>query len=406
MRLRGIIGGDGRRRIDLTENGTAEVRASFVRDVLGSLPGLDARIVEAFRSVDRAAYLDRFRMPGKPDWIDASQPLSAGAAAAIYRDQALATLTAENGMPSSSSTTPSLMLLMLHALSVAPGDRVLEIGTATGYNAALLAHLVTDAGSVVTIDSKPEIAARAAAALETGGITNVQVRAGDGGAAEEILRGVFDRLIATVGCATVPSQWWDCLTEDGVAVVPLRHGEAHPLCRLRKGTEPGHWYGAFTAAANFMLADGDTLHRPRGAEHRVQLTEEQHLLDTGLGCHPSQGWAVDFFLALQAPHLKRITVKTAGPTPQIHAGCGIADQHGNIVLVSWGRLMATTGPDSPAVRELAGHLTAWKNLGCPSIGHYDIEILPHNATDIPTPLAGRRWTQPDRHATRIVTLRT
>lgn len=328
----------------MTEDGTAEVRASFVRDVLDSIPGLDPRIAEAFRSVDRATYLERFQVQGKPDWIDASKPLSAEAAAAIYSDQALATLTAANGMPSSSSTTPTLMLLMLHALSVAPGDRVLEIGTATGYNAALLAHLVTDIGSVVTIDSKPEVAARAAAALETGSITNVQVRAGDGGADPEMLRGVFDRLIATVGCATVPSQWWDCLTEDGVAVVPLRHGEAHPLCRLRKGTEPGHWYGTFTAAANFMLADGDTLHRPRGAERRVQLAEEQHLLDTGLGCHPSQAWAVDFFLALHAPHLERIVVNTAGQTPQIHAGCGIADKLGDIALVSWGRLMATTGP--------------------------------------------------------------
>lgn len=154
-----------------------------------------------------------------------------------------------------------------------------------------------------------------------------------------------------------------------------------------------------------MLADGDALHRPRGAAHRVQLTDEQHLRDTGLGCQPSQAWAVDFFLALEAPHLQRIAVKTAGPTPQVHAGCGIADQHGNIALLSWGHLVATTGPDSPAVRELAGYLTAWKNLGRPSIGHYDIEILPHSDTDIPAPLVGYRWIQPDRDANRIVTLR-
>ncbi|MFV9457002.1 protein-L-isoaspartate O-methyltransferase family protein [Rhodococcus sp. NM-2] len=389
----------------MTDNGTPKIRASFERGVLGSLPELDERIAEAFKSVDRASYVDRFRAQGKPDWIDASKPLTSEAAAAIYSDQALATLIAENGMPSSSSTTPSLMLLMLHALLIAPGDRVLEIGTATGYNAALLAHLVTATGSVVTIDSKPEVAARAAAVLANTGATNVQVRAGDGGDDPEMLRGAFDRLIATVGCATVPPLWWDCLTEDGVAVVPLRHGEAHPLCRLQKGPEPGHWHGSFTAASNFMLADGDALHRPRGAAHRVQLTEEQHLLDTGLGCQPSQAWAVDFFLALQAPHLQHIAVKTAGPTPQVHAGCGIADQHGSIALVAWGRLLATTGPDSPAVRELAGYLTEWKNLACPSIGHYDIEILPHSDTDIPVPLSGYRWIQPDRDANRIVTLR-
>lgn len=223
----------------MTDSGTTKIRASFERGVLGSVPELDERIAEAFKSVDRASYVDRFRAQGKPDWIDASKPLTSEAAAAIYSDQALATLTADNGMPSSSSTTPSLMLLMLHALSIAPGDRVLEIGTATGYNAALLAHLVTATGTVVTIDSKPEIAARAAAVLANTGVSNVQVRAGDGGDDPEMLRGAFDRLIATVGCATVPPPWWDCLTEDGVAVVPLRHGEAHPVCRLKKGPEPG-----------------------------------------------------------------------------------------------------------------------------------------------------------------------
>jgi len=59
-------------------------------------------------------------------------------------------------MRRSSSTQPSLMSLMLHALDVHAGNRVLEIGTGTGYNAALLCHRLGDA-NVTSIDVNSEL---------------------------------------------------------------------------------------------------------------------------------------------------------------------------------------------------------------------------------------------------------
>ena len=56
------------------------------------------------------------------------------------------------GMPLSSSSQPSLMAEMLELLALRPGDRVLEIGTGTGYNAALLRHLVGPKGHVTSVD--------------------------------------------------------------------------------------------------------------------------------------------------------------------------------------------------------------------------------------------------------------
>jgi protein-L-isoaspartate O-methyltransferase len=63
---------------------------------------------------------------------------------AIYRDQALTTQFDERGLPTSSSSQPSVMALMLEHLALQPGMRVLSIGTGTGYNAALLAALTGD----------------------------------------------------------------------------------------------------------------------------------------------------------------------------------------------------------------------------------------------------------------------
>jgi protein-L-isoaspartate(D-aspartate) O-methyltransferase len=67
----------------------------------------------------------------------------------------------QNGVPVSSSSQPAVMAIMLEMFAIQPGQRILEIGTGTGYNAALLAHIVGNTGSVVTIDIDEDIVAAA-----------------------------------------------------------------------------------------------------------------------------------------------------------------------------------------------------------------------------------------------------
>jgi protein-L-isoaspartate(D-aspartate) O-methyltransferase len=69
---------------------------------------------------------------------------------------------------------------MTQAAQVTPGDTVLEIGTGSGYQAAVLAEMVGPKGAVYTIEIVPELAARARATLQALGYGNVHVRAGDG----------------------------------------------------------------------------------------------------------------------------------------------------------------------------------------------------------------------------------
>jgi hypothetical protein len=69
-----------------------------------------------------------------------------------YRDTFLATKRQPDGEVISSSSQPEIMAIMLEQLDLRPGQRVLEIGTGTGYNAALLAHVVGEGGRVTTLD--------------------------------------------------------------------------------------------------------------------------------------------------------------------------------------------------------------------------------------------------------------
>jgi len=137
-----------------------------------------------------------------------------------YADRSIVTKRNERGAPISSVTGPHTQAMMLGQLQVAPGQRVLEIGSG-GYNAALLRELVGPEGSVTTLDIDQQIADRARACLATAGYRDVRVVCADGefGAPEH---GPFDRIIVTVGTWDIPPAWVEQLADGGRLVVPLR----------------------------------------------------------------------------------------------------------------------------------------------------------------------------------------
>ncbi|MGA8534767.1 MAG: methyltransferase domain-containing protein, partial [Candidatus Tumulicola sp.] len=141
-----------------------------------------------------------------------------------YADRAIA-IKMQDGEVVSSVSQPGMIGLMLELLAPAPGDRVLEIGTGSGYHAALLAELVGPEGSVTTIDLDPDLAGRARVVLTDLGYRNVTVWAADGGR-ETGGRERFDRVIVTARSDDVAAAWWHALNEGARLVVPLRLEDA------------------------------------------------------------------------------------------------------------------------------------------------------------------------------------
>lgn len=160
------------------------------------------RVAAAFRAIPRHLFV-----PG----IDPER---------VYQNEAFPIKYDERGRPISSSSQPAIMARMLDQLDVQPGHRALEIGTGTGYNAALLGQLVGETGAVASVDIDPDLVTDAREHLAACGLSQVTVGCGDGGLGWPE-HAPYDRIIATIGAWDIPPAWMAQLAPQGRLVVPL-----------------------------------------------------------------------------------------------------------------------------------------------------------------------------------------
>jgi protein-L-isoaspartate(D-aspartate) O-methyltransferase len=172
---------------------------------------------------------------------------------AVYSNDAIATQFDDETPDgyreaTSSSSMPSVMVVMLEHLDVRDGHRVLEIGTGTGYNAALLAHRL-GAENVVSIEIDPEIAQQARNNLTKAG-RNVTVITGDGVAGYPP-GAPYDRIIATCSVVTVPWSWVEQTRPGGLIITPWGPPMANDhLLRIEVG--PDVAVGTIVDSVEFM----------------------------------------------------------------------------------------------------------------------------------------------------------
>lgn len=165
------------------------------------------RVIDAMRKVERHRFVPANMQP----YAYYDQPLPIGEGQTISQ--------------------PSLVALMTELLELKRSDKVLEIGTGSGYQAAILAELVD---SVFTIEIIEPLAKRARKVLDELGYTNVWIKIGDGykGWPEHA---PFDAIIVTCAPSDIPPPLKEQLAEGGRMVIPVgREGSVQELILLRK----------------------------------------------------------------------------------------------------------------------------------------------------------------------------
>jgi protein-L-isoaspartate(D-aspartate) O-methyltransferase len=183
------------------------LRGALVEGLVARGAIRDPRIVEAMLRVERHRFVPSASL--RTAYLDA--PVSIGHGQTISQ--------------------PTVVGMMTEALDLSGDERVLEIGTGSGYQAAVLAELVAEVQTIEIVASLGETARERLRAL---GYSNVTVHVGDG------YRGLpesapFDRVILTAAPPEIPRALLDQLAEDGVLVAPVGpEGGAQQLVRIRK----------------------------------------------------------------------------------------------------------------------------------------------------------------------------
>jgi protein-L-isoaspartate(D-aspartate) O-methyltransferase len=187
-----------------------------------------------------------------------------------YSNEGIVTHRDADGIAVSSASAPGVVAAMLEQLDVRPGQRVLEIGAGTGYNAALLARLVGSAGQVTTVDIDEKVVRGARECLVAAGCAGVSVVWGDGefGYADHA---PYDRIVITGGAWDLPPAWSDQLVPGGRLVVPLRmRGMTRSIAFEQ---EDGYWRSRSIEECGFIPLRG----AGEVAERNLFLDEQRHV---------------------------------------------------------------------------------------------------------------------------------
>lgn len=128
---------------------------------------------------------------------------------------------------------PTTIMLMNWALEVKKGEKILEIGTGSGYHAALLSKLVGKKGKILTTEVIPELVQFSRENLQKAGIANVEVIEDDGskGMPEHA---PFDKIIITAACREFPPPLLEQLKARGIIIAPVGNRDAQSMLKGRK----------------------------------------------------------------------------------------------------------------------------------------------------------------------------
>jgi protein-L-isoaspartate(D-aspartate) O-methyltransferase len=190
-------------------NGRAErttARDEMVRQQLEKRGIRDRRVIDAMAKVPRHRFVDAALWSRA--YGDHALPIGAG----------------------QTISQPFMVALMTEALALEGGEKILEVGTGSGYQTAVLAEFTP---RLFSIERSPELARAAARSLAELGYSNVILKTGDGtlGWREHA---PFDRILVTAGAPGVPSSLFEQLAEGGRIVIPVGDREVQRLEVIQK----------------------------------------------------------------------------------------------------------------------------------------------------------------------------
>ena len=355
---------------------------------------IDKGIETAFLETPRHLFVRRYKLFKEKKWREVNQSNLEEHLPILYRNHSLDLWKKRGDKRVSTISQPSLVLYMLNLLKLEAGHKVLELGAGSGWNAALIGHIVGTAGHVYSMEIIPEVAKMAAENIDRFGINNVSIIEGDAGDGYEA-ENPFDRIIFTAGTFDLPRNLYHQIKEGGLLLVVIKNeGGGDNLFLLEKKGE--YFESIDSAPCGFVSVTGKySLDRfdPIYLEDLPEWTE----LQTKEISRTSFWWGykevdiiwrtmpIRFFLSISEPLFQ--TFKSSKTDSKVKNFFGIWDKENKSLAIAKDNQIITYG-NSHARERLLQDIHSWVDLGMPSATCFKLQIYP---LDFPVTVKGDRW---------------
>ncbi|MES2525546.1 MAG: protein-L-isoaspartate O-methyltransferase [Bdellovibrionota bacterium] len=230
-------------------------------------------VESAYLETPRHQFVKKFSVD-YDHWIEVDDDTIKNYLPLIYADATL--LIWDDNHHVSTISQPSLVLHMLELLDLKPSMRVFELGTGSGWNAAMLGRLVGKSGEVVSYEIIPELARDAEKVLSHLDLPQVKIKSGD--AAEMIkTEAPFDRGVFTAGAFDLPLSFFDKVKEGGKLLFVLKTGGDDLLLSLEKRTD--HFVEVARMRCRFVSVMGEMA--PKGESPVGEIPENVMIYPKG-----------------------------------------------------------------------------------------------------------------------------
>jgi protein-L-isoaspartate(D-aspartate) O-methyltransferase len=351
----------------------------------------------AYLATPRHKFVKRYREWGTKEWHDVHAENLAEYVPTLYTNKPLILFGDNDDNIPSTISQPAFVLRMLDLLQLRPGQTVFELGAGSGWNAALMGHLVGPQGHVYSLEIIPEVATMATGTIETLEINNVHIVAADGG--EGYAAGApYDRAIFTAGTYDLPHHFYEQLRDGGLLLVVIKNeGGGDNLFLLRKTNN--HFESLESMPCGFVQLRGkyqlDSLD-PTIVETLPEWTELQHKETARMpfwwGGKGSEGFmwrtlGIRSFLGITEPFFRAFKTEKADPRSQEEHYFGLWEKENSSLVLAKEDWLIAYGNASAKERLLQG-IRQWVELGMPSAASFALQVYPQ---DMPVAAGKHQW---------------
>lgn len=351
----------------------------------------------AFLATPRHLFVRRYREWGTTGWRQVTAENLEQHLPTLYADRPLLLFGDDDRNVLATISQPSFVLRMLDMLRLQPGQTVFELGAGSGWNAVLMGHLAGPDGRVFSLELIPELARTAAETVQTVGIKNVSIVAGDGG--DGYPAGApYDRMIFTAGAYDLPRAFHDQLKDGGLLMVVIKlEGGGDSLYVLQK--TGNHFESVDSMPCAFVQLKGkyemgrlepvalNTL--PEWAQLQDQEVSRTRFWWGGNG-QESFAWrtmGIRLFLGISDPLFRAFKTEKAAERPMEEHYFGLWDQERRSLVLAKDDWLIAYGNDS-AKERLLEKVRQWVDLGMPAAASFKLQVHP---SDCRIAAHGNQW---------------